>query len=309
MPEAKDNASARTAGLRLSALAVPIRAGRFLLRAGELVLAAEDFERAGLLDDVALCREQLGQFKDAARALEGSGVMDRDLARRLHGLLHAYLTREAPDAAKAAEELYTEALTMEAEGKLVPALVRFRLLQDRDKTLELLTGLSWHEEALAFLLEMHVPADALAYARKHEVSFAAKDVGRMIEDYWAGTRPSGESDEPDSAAMAGLFGELLLRIPGSAADAEMADVLEAFLRTVFARGLEPDCLPEPLLALILRRGASGAAAQVLHAGLTRGRVPTESVRAFAAEVARAARRTGDPAMTEAAAWAAGRLPT
>jgi hypothetical protein len=302
VPEATDSASALAAGLRLSALAMPERAGRLLLRAGELALAAEDFARAGYFDDLALCREQLGQFREAARALEKSGTGDRAIAERLHGLLHAYLTREAPDPERAAEELYAEALRMEAEGRLVSALVRFRLLQERDKTLELMRGLGWHEEALRFLLDMQAPADALAYTREQNVSLAVEAIARMIEEHRAG------ADDTNAPVIVELFVELLGRVAGPADDTEVSAVIESLLSGTLARGLAADSLPEKLFALILRRGAAGAARQVLNAGLTRDRAPSEPVRSFAADVARAARRTGDPAMAEVAAWASGRLP-
>ncbi len=295
VPQAVDTPTALSAGLRLSALGEAQKAGRLLLRAGEFALAAEDFERAGLPDDAALCWEQTGQHLRAARALESGGFVGRETADRLHGLLHAHLTREAADPARAAEQLYGEALAMKADGRHVPALVRFRLLQDRENTLSLLRALAWHEEALRFLLDVGDTAAACAYRAAEGVTLPAPVAFRLVEDY---------AGQADPAALE-LFSLLLESSRGEGGEAAAA--LDRLVEGALANGVDVGDLPEGLLALLAKRRAAGAAMRVLRAGLSRGRAVSDRMRAFAAEVDRAARASGDPGLAQAAAWAAGRL--
>jgi tetratricopeptide (TPR) repeat protein len=152
VPEVKSRRSALKAALRLSALGMADKAGPLFLQAGELDLAARDLERAGDYPALAGCREQMGRFLEAAQAMEKTGPEGRELLERIQGLLYRHLTEEATDARPAAEALYNEALAMQADGRLVPALARLRLLQESEHAQEVFFRLGWHEDAVRYLV-------------------------------------------------------------------------------------------------------------------------------------------------------------
>jgi hypothetical protein len=84
-------------------------------------------EKAGDFEDLAQCYADMGRHLDAARALERSGADGPDTATRLQDLLYRHLSALLPADEQAVRALQREAVLMEEQGKLIPALAFDRI--------------------------------------------------------------------------------------------------------------------------------------------------------------------------------------
>jgi hypothetical protein len=304
---------ALAAGLRYSALALPEKAGRLLLKAGAVELAAEDFERAGSWDDLAECREALGQHLQAARALARTGTADSEMAARLHRLLLAHLEAAGEQAEGAAEEMYREAVALRDDGQQVAALARFRLLGDTDSALELMLGLGWYDEAVRVLLGAGEVEAAARCAGSEAAVFAAPAVVAIADELaWPAARQLHLPEEGDGRRQAhrellGLLSAMLGRLARGTPREEAAAACAKLVSAAFRLGLAAEELPTQLLDLVVKHGAAEAARAVLEAGIPRRGAPPEAVRSFAEKLSSAARAAGGESLAPVASWALARM--
>ena len=302
VPQVKSRRSALKAALRYSALAMPDKAGPLFLRAGERTLAAGELEQAGDYRGLAACREEMGQYIEAARALEKSGLEDRALVEKLQSLLYAHLTREASDDRKAADALYAEARRMQSDGRLAPALARFRLLQDGERTREVYSRLGWHEDALRYFLETQSPMQALLYAKGDGVSLSIDFVEFLLKERWGNQRKSlGSEGEPVE-----LFTILLEKASGSAPRTSVAKLIEKFFFTSFGFWPVEESFPSAIFDLLIKYQVPNAIIYLLRPHLHFARSASPRMRGWIETVARAAKETGDPDLAACAASAASR---
>ena len=301
IPQVKSRRSALKAALRYCALSMPDKAGPFFLQAGERTLAAGEMERAGDYRGLAVCREEMGQYLEAARVLEKSGLEDRVLVERLQSLLYAHLTREASDDRKAADALYAEAKRMQADGRLAPALARFRLLQDGERTREVFSRLGWHEDALRYFLETQSPTQALLYAKGEGVSLSAVFFESLLKEHWGNQRGSGSEGE-----LVELFTILLEKASGSASRTSAAKLIEEFFSTAFGLWPVEDSVPPAIFDLLVRYRVANAIISLQRPDRYFDRSPSPRMRGWIEAVARAAKETGDADLEACAAFAASR---
>jgi tetratricopeptide (TPR) repeat protein len=301
IPQVKSKRSALKAALRYSALSMPDKAGPLFLRAGERVLAAAELDRAGDFQGLAVCREEMGQHLEAAHALERSGLEDRALVEKLQSLLYAHLTREASDDRKAADALYAEARRMQADGRLAPALARFRLLQDDQSTRDVFFRLGWHEDALRYFLETQSPTQALLYAKGEGVSLSADFVESLLEAHWGNQRGPGSEGE-----MVELFTILMEKASGGAPRTSAAKLIERFFFTAFGLWPVEESFPPAVFDLLVRYRVANAIVSLLRTHRHFARSPSPRMREWIDTVTRAAKETGDADLAACAAFATSR---
>jgi tetratricopeptide (TPR) repeat protein len=307
VPQVKSRRSALKAALRYSALSMPDKAGPLFLQAGERTLAAGEMERAGDYRGLAACREEMGQYLKAARALEESGLDDRALAEKLQSLLYAHLTREAPDDREAAEALYAEARRMQSDGRLAPALARFRLLQDDQSAREVFSRLGWHEDALRYFLETQSPAQALLYAKGEVVSLSTDFVESLLQEHWGDQRGSGSEGE-----LVELFTILLEKASDSAPSSDsfpgaaLARLTEQFFFRAFGLFVDEERMPPAMFDLLVKYRVPNAIIHLLRSNLLFGQSPSQRVLGWTQTLARVAEETGDVDLAACAAFAADR---
>ena len=307
VPQVKSGRSALKAALRYSALSMPDKAGPLFLRAGESALAALELDRAGDWRGLAACLEDMGHYLEAAHALEKSDLEHRALTEKLQSLLYAHVTREAPDDRKAAEALHAEARRMQSEGRLAPALARFRLLQDGERAREVFFQLGWHDDAVDFFLHTQSPAQALAYARTNGVSVSAGFLETLIGEYWE-QRDRRPLREPE---IVELFVTLLDRAssgtgwpsgtgspggPGSSDGSPwspLARLADRFFLGAFGLFFPDESLTPAVLDLLAKYRLPNAISHVLRDSILTGQSPPKRILGWIQSLARIAEQTAD----------------
>ncbi len=302
VPEVKSKRSALKAAIRLSALGMPEKAGPLFLRAGDAAMAAHELEKAGDFAALAQCFEEMGRLLDAARALERSSLEPREMVPRVQNLLYRHFDDGTSEDREAFDALHAEALRMKSEGRLAPALARFRLLQDEENVRIVSRALGMHEEALLYFLKSDLYEDALKYASSAGVSVGMEFIESVAGLEWTEDPPEAQAQRSIGTLVVLLLSSSLAGMP----EAECKRLIEKHFFTGYGHWVAVDALPRAALDLLLKHRVANVIINLLYYDLMPVSEPGPRLRDFVDQVARAARESGDAAMSACASYATDR---
>ncbi len=222
--------------LRLSALGREGEAGPLYRKAGLFEPAARSFQVVEDYEQLAECLSNLGRHREAAAAAEKSNLRDARREELVFLHLERHLRADPRRESRVAVDLEEEADRLLAEGKLVPALVRYRVLGNGAGALEAYIRLGRDEEAILEFLAGGSPALARKYVEAKEINVSAdflRTVARR-QDTEEGKLEDGSLRERSPAEgrqmLRALFRKALPRLPRAEAEDLLDECSESGLR-------------------------------------------------------------------------------
>jgi len=301
IPAAKTRRTALRAAAMYSALGMPEKAAPLFVQAGERLAAAREMEKAGDFEGLAHSYAVLGRHLDAVRALERSGAKGPDTVVRLQDLLYRHLSELAPADEKAVRALQREAVLMEEQGKLIPALARFRLLQDGQKVRDISLRLGRHEEALRYFLNTDQLDEARRYAASPGIALSLEFVRSFVDARWGKSPPADIENRELVEVVLLMFATSL-----HGADFTVArPLIEEVFDRIFGVLIDENLLPAAAFDMLIAYRVVNVIMSLwpFH---VRSIIPASSrISGLINSLSRAASDTGDPDLAACAAFAAG----
>ena len=301
IPEAKTRSSALKAAIRYSSLDMPDKAGPLFLRAGQGAAAALEMEKAGDFLGLSRCLSGMGMYLDAARALEKTDMDPRSMTEELLRLLYLHFSADPEPDRKALANLHAEAMRMKSDGRLAPALARFKLMEDDDNIKELYLRLGLHEEAIRYFTATVNPAAALTYARSK--GFAVSEA--FIESFMEEHRTEFRRGDEEEALLRELFFEMFDVCFHDAPEPEPRRVLERFFAAAVGPYLNADYLPDIVFDLVIRYRVPNLIITIVRDNLEFQLSRSGRFHSFVDNLTRAAVETEDRDLSACAAYAVG----
>jgi tetratricopeptide (TPR) repeat protein len=299
IPPVKSKRSALKAAVRYAALGMPDKAGPLFLRAGEIEIAAQEMEKAGDFRGLSQSYMQMSRYLDAARALEKADLDEHDMVDQVQRILYRHFSAGPANEKKAVQALHAEALRMKSEGRLAPALARFRLLQDEDNVREICLQKGWHEDAIRYFLNSDNLAQAKKYAEVNSVTVSEQFLRAIIKEHWA--HPGLGSRQRED--LTGLLFALLDASLRSAPREMTRERIEKFFYAAFGRTISVNLLPRAAFDLLILHRVANVIISILRYNL-QFRAPSDPhLQAFISALSRAARDSADPDLAACAAYA------
>jgi tetratricopeptide (TPR) repeat protein len=280
---------------------MPDKAGPLFLRAGQDAAAAQEMEKAGDFLGLSRCLSGMGRYFDAVRALEKTDMDPRRMTEELLRLLYLHFSADPVPDRKALEKLHAEAMHMKSDGRLAPALARFKLMEDDDNIKELHLRLGLHEEAIRYFTATSNAATALAYARSKGVAVSKAFIESFMQEHWTESRRGDE----EKALLRELFFEMLDACFRDVPEPEPRRLLERFFAVAIGSSLNTDYLPDIVFDLVIRYRVPNLIITILRDNLEFKPSGLGRFRSFVDNLTRTAADTADRDLSACAAYAAG----
>ncbi|MGO9310420.1 MAG: UvrD-helicase domain-containing protein [Spirochaetia bacterium] len=304
VPPARTKRTALKAAIRLAALGRDAEAAPLFLKAGTVDAAARRYERAGDHLGLARCHEIAGRWLEAARELGSAPPgADRDEPRRamaIQTLLYSHISaaREQGRQEREAEALLKEAERLAAQGNLVAALARFRLLGAVESVAEVSRALGWHEEAIDWMLISDNTSAALRYAEGGGFPVSLESFDRLAGRYLDDRRRSSKAFEEVCETLLHLLIAAAEPLPAEA----MTEKVEGFFARAYGRFIFASHLPDAGLELLLRARASTPIMSLLQYELQVTQEPDARVLEFGERLSRTAEEIADTRLAACRAY-------
>ncbi len=300
IPAAKTRITALKAAIRYSALGRPVEAGPLFIQAGEPAAARQELAKTGDSKALAQGYADMGRPLDAARALERQGDDSELTVTSIQAYLFQHLASVSDDK-KAARSLYDEAHRMLKEGKIIPALARFRLLADVDNVQEIYMRMGRHEEALRYFLSSEKLQEARRYASLPGVTVSGEFVESFAQARWAEHYQAGVDDKE---LIEVTFTMLAASVRGMESDTARP-LIERVFDQAFGSMIDERFLPPAALDMLVAHRVANVIMGAIAFNKRLGLPASDKLQGLIGRVTRGARDTGDPDLAACAAFAAG----
>ncbi len=301
IPAVKTRTTALKAAIRYAALGIPDKAGPLFLQAEELVVAAQELEKTGDYEALAQSHAARGRPLDAARVMERRGDDSETTVTLIQKYLFQHLSASMPNDKEAARSLSDEAHQMLKQGKLIPALARFRLLMDLENVREICLRLGRHEEALQYFLSSDKIEEARRYASAPGVTVSGVFVESYAHVQWMQHYQAGVEDK---ALIEVTFTMLAASVRG-ADSATARPLIERVFDQVYGAMITTFFIPPAALDMLITHRVANVIMGILGHNMFLRSSPPEDLLGLIERVNRGARETGDAGLAACAAFAAG----
>jgi hypothetical protein len=243
----------------------------------------------------------MGRYLDAAHARERATDDGEMTVTSIQSYLFQHFSASVPHDKEAVAALYKEALRMMEKSKLIPALARFRLLQDVDNVREIYRRLGRHEEALRYFLSSDKLEEARRYASLPGVTVSGDFVESFAQAHWMRRYQAGVDDKE---LIEVTFTMLAASVRG--AGTEIArPLIERVFDLVYGAMITTFLLPPAALDMLIAHRVANVIMGILAFNLFPGLPASEDLQGLIGRVTRGARDAGDPDLAACAAFAAG----
>lgn len=298
IPKGTTRKSALKAAVRYSALSQPRDAAPLFVRAGETREAAREYEKAGDFLGLSECLEDEERYREAAEALERADMEPDEKLREIGYLLLQHLSSSDGKENAVAQELHAEALRMKGEGRLLPALARFRLLRDDQNTVAVYRELGHFEEAITFFIETDNPAAALSLARTEGFAISRSYLEAVIQKVWI----DSAINTTELSRMRELFVRLLDRGLQQTPPSEGREIVERFFWKAYGGHIPEDVLSQAAFHMMVSWRAVNVIIRVLYFNVVMCKSFSPGMKDFVERVSLTAKESGDAVLAACAAY-------